>query len=58
MGSVFPTGKRIDQIDGIEVTCIDAAMPLMIMCAADLALTGRESPAELDADDETEDGGL
>jgi 2-methylaconitate cis-trans-isomerase PrpF/tripartite-type tricarboxylate transporter receptor subunit TctC len=48
-GSVFPTGHRIDRIDGIEVTCIDAAMPLVIMRARDLGLSGREAPAELDA---------
>jgi 2-methylaconitate cis-trans-isomerase PrpF len=49
-GSVFPTGRRIDLIGGLEVTCIDAAMPLVIMRARDLGLSGRESPAELDAD--------
>ncbi len=49
-GSVFPTGRRIDEIDGVAVTCIDAAMPLMIVNAASLGLRGRESPAELDAD--------
>jgi hypothetical protein len=49
-GSVFPTGHRIDVIDGLEVTCIDAAMPLVIMRARDLGLRGRETPAELDAD--------
>ena len=49
-GKVFPTGRRIDTIDGIEVTCIDAAMPLMIVRAADLGVTGREKPAALDAD--------
>ena len=47
-GSVFPTGQRIDPIDGIDVTCIDAAMPLMIVRAADLGVTGREAPAQLD----------
>jgi 2-methylaconitate cis-trans-isomerase PrpF/tripartite-type tricarboxylate transporter receptor subunit TctC len=49
-GSVFPTGRRIDVIDGLEVTCIDAAMPLVIMRARDLGLSGREAPADLDAD--------
>lgn len=49
-GSLFPTGRRIDRIEGVDVTCIDAAMPLVIMRAADLGLNGREAPAELDAD--------
>jgi 2-methylaconitate cis-trans-isomerase PrpF/tripartite-type tricarboxylate transporter receptor subunit TctC len=48
-GSVFPTGQRIDVIDGTPLTCIDAAMPLMIVRAADLGLHGREAPEELDA---------
>ena len=49
-GSVFPTGQRIDVIDGVKVTCIDAAMPLVIMRAGDLGLSGREAPADLDSD--------
>lgn len=49
-GALFPTGRRIDVIGGLEVSCIDAAMPLVIMRARDLGLTGRETPAELDAD--------
>ncbi|MGZ3342530.1 MAG: PrpF domain-containing protein, partial [Reyranella sp.] len=48
-GSVFPTGRRIDVIDGTELTCIDAAMPLMIVRARDLGVSGREPPVELDA---------
>ena len=48
-GKLFPTGKRIEQIEDIDVTCIDAAIPLMIMQAQPLGLTGREFPAELDA---------
>jgi 2-methylaconitate cis-trans-isomerase PrpF/tripartite-type tricarboxylate transporter receptor subunit TctC len=49
-GSLFPTGRRVDRFEGLDVTCIDAAMPLVIMRAADLGLSGREAPAELDAD--------
>ena len=48
-GQLFPTGNRIDVIDSIDVTCIDAAMPLMMLRASDLGLGGRERPAELDA---------
>ena len=48
-GQLFPTGQRIDIIDGLQVTWIDAAMPLMILRASDLGLSGRERPAELDA---------
>ena len=48
-GSVFPTGRRIDVIDGVEVTCIDAAQQMVIMRARDFGLGGRESPAQLDA---------
>src|SRR4249920_3397446 len=47
-GSVFPTGQRIDVIDGTELTCIDAAMPLMIIRARDVGVSGRESPSDLD----------
>jgi 2-methylaconitate cis-trans-isomerase PrpF/tripartite-type tricarboxylate transporter receptor subunit TctC len=50
-GKVFPTGRRIDVVDGTEVTCIDAAMPLVIMRARDLGVTGRETPALLDANE-------
>ncbi len=48
-GAVFPTGRRIDLIDGVAVTCIDAAMPLMIVRAADLGVRGNEPPDVLDA---------
>lgn len=49
-GALFPTGQRIDVIEGTAITCVDAAMPLMIIKAEDLGVTGRETPAELDAD--------
>ncbi|RZV99116.1 MAG: 4-oxalomesaconate tautomerase [Rhodobacteraceae bacterium] len=49
-GAMLPTGRAIDVIDGIEVTCIDVAMPMMIARAQDLGITGYESCEELDAD--------
>ncbi|MDR0279104.1 MAG: 4-oxalomesaconate tautomerase [Paucimonas sp.] len=49
-GKLFPTGKARDVIDGIPVTCIDMAMPMMIVEANQLGVTGSESPAQLDAD--------
>jgi 2-methylaconitate cis-trans-isomerase PrpF len=45
---LLPTGAVKNTIDGIEVTCMDAAMPLVIARAADFNLTGYESVAELD----------
>lgn len=48
-GHLFPTGQRTESIEGVTVTCIDAAMPLMILRASELGLSGRERPAELDA---------
>jgi len=48
-GSLFPTGRRIDTLAGVKVTCIDAAMPLVIVHARDLGLSGRESPDDLEA---------
>lgn len=49
-GKLLPTGAATDHILGVDVTCIDAAMPLVIMRASDLGKTGYETPAELDAD--------
>jgi tripartite-type tricarboxylate transporter receptor subunit TctC len=37
-------------VDDIEVTCIDAAMPLMLVRADDLGVDGRGTPERLDAD--------
>lgn len=48
-GAFLPTGNLRDEIDGIEVTCMDVAMPIVIARAADFGLTGHETIAELDA---------
>ncbi|MBY5935166.1 4-oxalomesaconate tautomerase [Tateyamaria omphalii] len=47
-GAFLPTGNLIDEIDGIQVTCMDVAMPMVIARASDFGLTGYESAAELD----------
>ena len=49
-GRLLPTGRVRDRIEGIEATCIDMAMPMVLLRAADLGKSGHESPAELDAD--------
>ena len=51
-GKLLPTGRVLDVIDGVEVSCIDMAMPVMIIAAEALGKTGKETPAELDADRE------
>lgn len=49
-GKLFPTGHKTEIIDGIEVTCIDVAVPMVIVPAEAVGRTGHESKAELDAD--------
>lgn len=48
-GALLPTGRLRDVIDGIEVTCVDNGMPVVVAAASDLGVTGYESPDELDA---------
>ena len=47
-GDFLPTGNLRDTFDGIEVTCMDVAMPMAIARAADFGLTGHESLQELE----------
>lgn len=51
-GALFPTGNSKDTIDGMEVTCIDVAMPMVIGRAEDFGITGYESLEELDENKE------
>ncbi|WP_029954458.1 4-oxalomesaconate tautomerase [Achromobacter sp. DH1f] len=46
---MLPTGKVTERIEGIEVTCIDVAVPAVLIAAQALGLRGDESKAELDA---------
>jgi 4-oxalomesaconate tautomerase len=49
-GKLLPTGKPLDVIDGVDVSCVDMAMPMILMRAEQFGKTGHESAAELDAD--------
>jgi 2-methylaconitate cis-trans-isomerase PrpF len=40
----------MDRVEGVDVTCLDVCMPVVIARAHDLGKTGRESAKELDAD--------
>jgi len=50
--SLLPTGQVRDHIEGVDVTCIDNGMPLVLVRAEALDRTGYESVAELNADAE------
>ena len=47
-GSLLPTGAVVDSLDGIEVTCIDNGMPVVVIRAEDLGVSGAETPEQLE----------
>jgi len=47
---LLPTGRPLDVIDGIDVSCVDVAMPMILMRAEAFGKTGYETANELDAD--------
>ena len=47
-GALLPTGNAADVVDGVDVTCIDNGMPVVLMRARDLGITGCESRDDLD----------
>jgi 4-oxalomesaconate tautomerase len=50
--SVFPTGNVTDTFGGIDVTCVDNGMPVVVAAAASFGKSGRESVADLEGDAE------
>ncbi len=49
-GALLPTGNLRDIVEGVEVSCIDVAMPMVIMAATAIGKTGYETKDELDQD--------
>jgi 4-oxalomesaconate tautomerase len=51
-GALLPTGSLIDELAGIEVTCVDNGMPVVVLDAEAVGASGDETPAELEANSE------
>ena len=51
-GSFLPTGELVNTFDGVDVTCMDVAMPMSIARAEAFGLTGYESAQQLSDDKE------
>lgn len=49
-GSLLPTGNKVDIVDGIEITCLDNGMPVVLLRASDLDRSGYENPQDLNSD--------
>lgn len=48
-GALLPTGNTVDEIDGVAVTLIDNGMPVAVMRADELGVSGAESCQELES---------
>ncbi|CAO3428717.1 4-oxalomesaconate tautomerase [Azospirillum doebereinerae] len=49
-GALLPTGRSMDEIAGVPCTLIDNGMPVVVMPASALGLTGHEDMATLEGD--------
>lgn len=47
-GALLPTGKAVNSVLGVDVSCIDFAMPMVIARASEFGISGHESRIELD----------
>src|SRR5262245_3245274 len=50
-GALLPTGRAVDRVAGLEATLIDNGMPVVVLRAGDLGVTGHETCGDLEADD-------
>jgi 4-oxalomesaconate tautomerase len=48
--AVFPTGRLIDRFAGVEASCVNAGMPVVLVRAAELGIDGTEPPTALEGD--------
>ena len=50
-GALLPTGNVVDEVNGVQVTCVDNGMPVVCLNASDFGITGYETPAELESNE-------
>ena len=48
-GDLLPTGRGVDVVEGVPVTLIDNGMPVVVMRADAVGVSGYEAPAELES---------
>ncbi len=48
-GALLPTGEVSNQVDGVEVTLVDNGMPVVVLPASEVGVTGYEGCDELEA---------
>lgn len=51
-GALLPTENTIDVVDGIEITCVDNGMPVVLLRAEDFGISGYETKVELNANED------
>jgi len=51
-GSLLPTGQAVDIVTDLKATLIDNGMPVVMIAAGDLGITGYETCSELEANQE------
>jgi len=50
-GALLPTDNIVDSFCGIDTTLVDNGMPVVLLRATDLGISGYEDPADLEAND-------
>ncbi len=50
-GALLPTGQAREMIDGVEASCVDVAMPMVMMRASDVGMSGYETRADTDGNE-------